>query len=48
MAVAQVPAGFDHVAAIEPGATGQTVRIVSANGKSVTTPLDAGFLQRGG
>jgi hypothetical protein len=43
--VAAVPAGFDHVARIEPG-EGE-IEIVSRSGKRVKTACDAGFLTSG-
>lgn len=45
MGVAEVPRGFDRVAAIVPG--DRTIVIRSDSGKSVTTPLDTSFLLRG-
>jgi len=47
MAVALIPAGFDRVAAIAPNAADDTVTLTSASGKTVTLPLDVGFLSRG-
>jgi hypothetical protein len=44
-AVAAVPAGFDHVATIEPG-DGETVALTSRSGLTVTAALDHGFLTR--
>src|SRR5690606_12523772 len=41
-AIATVPEGFDHVAAIEPQRGG--VALTSRSGRSVTVPLDHGFL----
>jgi len=46
MAVASIPAGFDRVAAISPNAANDAVTLTSASGKTVTLPLDAGFLSR--
>jgi hypothetical protein len=44
MAMAVVPAGFDHVREILPGSDGASVRLVSVSGKKVTTPLRLDFL----
>jgi len=44
MALANLPAGFDRVAAITANATNDAVTLTSASGKTVTLPLDAGFL----
>ncbi len=43
-AVAAVPEGFDHVAEIAPE-RGDTVRLTSRSGRSVTIALDHGFLR---
>jgi hypothetical protein len=45
MAVALVPRGFDRVAAIEPGADGDSVELQAMSGKTVSVPLDPGWLR---
>lgn len=44
MAVAQIPAGFDRLAEIQPGNDGQFVQLISRNKQRVVVPLDLGFL----
>ncbi|MDD2764846.1 MAG: hypothetical protein PHE83_12825 [Opitutaceae bacterium] len=46
MAVAPIPKGFDHVAAIVPGAGRQSVRLTSRSGRTVVAPLDLDFIGR--
>jgi hypothetical protein len=45
MACVPVPAGFDHVVAIELAAGGAGVQVQSGGGPSVTVPLDLDFLK---
>jgi hypothetical protein len=45
MATANVPAGFDRVAAIETNLEGSAVTLRSVSGKAVTRALDVSFLQ---
>jgi hypothetical protein len=47
MAVALVPAGFDHVAAIVTRADGEGVDLQAASGKTASVPLDLGWLGKG-
>jgi hypothetical protein len=44
MAVAAIPKGFDHVAAIAPAADGRSVKLFSRSGKTTVAPLDLNFL----
>jgi hypothetical protein len=44
MAVAPIPKGFDRVAAIIPAADGQSVRLVSGNGRKIRVSVDLNFL----
>jgi hypothetical protein len=44
MAVAAIPAGFDHVNDIVAGSDERSVRLISRSGKSVSTPLRVDFL----
>ncbi|MFA5057355.1 MAG: hypothetical protein WC485_04535, partial [Opitutaceae bacterium] len=44
MAVAPIPKGFDHVAAITPAADHQSVRLTSRSGRTVVAPLDLDFI----
>jgi hypothetical protein len=44
MGVAAVPAGFDRVAAIEPGADGKSITLQSAGGRKAAAKVDLGFL----
>jgi len=45
MAVAPIPASFDHVASIEASQDNSTVTLTSSNGKRVNAPIDVNFLQ---
>ena len=47
MATVPVPAGFDRVSAITAGANRDSVTVRAASGRTVTVPLDVGFLQAG-
>ena len=44
MGVAAIPAGFDRVAAIEPGADGRTITLRAASGRKAAAKVDLGFL----
>lgn len=44
-AVAAVPEGFDHVASVVPEAGRESVTLTSRSGRSVSIPLDHGFLR---
>jgi len=44
MGVAAIPAGFDRVAAIEPGADGKSIALQSASGRKASAKVDLGFL----
>jgi hypothetical protein len=43
--VVAIPHGFDHVEKIEAREDGQTLKLTSASGKSVETPVDVAFLR---
>lgn len=47
MAVAPIPAGFDHVASITSEKDGRSVTLRSRSGKKTTAPLDVSFLHAG-
>jgi hypothetical protein len=44
MAVAPIPRGFDRVAAIIPAADGQSVQLVSRNGRKIRVSVELNFL----
>jgi hypothetical protein len=44
MGVAAIPAGFDRVAALEPGADGKSITLRSASGRQAAVKVDLGFL----
>jgi hypothetical protein len=44
MGVAAIPAGFDRVEAIEPGADGKSITLRSAGGRKAVAKVDLGFL----
>jgi len=44
MGVAAVPAGFDRVAAIEPGADGKSITLRAVSGRTAGAKVDLGFL----
>ena len=46
MGVAQIPAGFEHVKAIEPDSEG--IVLLSSNGKSARARVDLDFLAADG
>lgn len=45
MAVATIPAGFNHIASIEPTSNGKAVILRACNGQSVRAALDLDFLK---
>jgi len=44
MGVAAVPAGFDRVAALEPGADGRSITLRARSGRKAAAKVDLGFL----
>jgi hypothetical protein len=44
MGVAAIPAGFDRVAAIEPGADRKSIILQAASGRKASARVDLGFL----
>jgi len=44
MAMAAIPRGFDIVKSVEPAKNGKTVKLTARSGKTVTMPLNVGFV----